>query len=339
MSEAGSRTVRPTLIQTAFDRVYQPIEEIHEFEEAIVASGRWDVVRGLPRMPLFKGTARLVELGARLLEPIVHRINPMGTRRTYLSVGYLSPHYLAHKTFPHFILPGGSRAVWLYDAWEKDLPAVARTLQKWRVRWAFVTSRQAAEWLNAAGLPDFEAHWVPEAVSVAVHRRKPWTERGTAILQLGRRWDAYHEAIEPFCRAAGHRYLYESVPGRIIYATRAEFLEGLADARISVCVPSSITHPARSGCIETMTWRYLQSMASGCLILGRMPNEMRALFDYEPMIEIDLEQPAAQLAQILSEYERYLPLIERNLEEVRRRHQWTNRLETIERILSGTVPV
>jgi hypothetical protein len=70
-----------------------------------------------------------------------------------------------------------------------------------------------------------------------------------------------------------------------------------------------------------------------------MPNEMRALFDYEPMIEIDLEQPAAQLAQILSEYERYLPLIERNLEEVRRRHQWTNRLETIERILSGTVPV
>jgi hypothetical protein len=80
-------------------------------------------------------------------------------------------------------------------------------------------------------------------------------------------------------------------------------------------------------------------MASGCLILGRMPNEMRALFDYEPMIEIDLEQPAAQLAQILSEYERYLPLIERNLEEVRRRHQWTNRLETIERILSGTVPV
>ena len=335
MPETGSSAGRLTLIQTAFDRVYQPIEEIHEFERVILDSARWDVVQGLPRLPFFKVSARLVAGCARLLEPVLHRFGGPAPGRTYLSVGYLAPHYFAHKTFPHFLIPGSHRAVWLYDAWEKDLPAIARTLRAWRVRWAFVSSRQAADWLNTAGLPGFQAHWVPEAVSVDAHRRKPWRERGTAVLQFGRRWDAYHAAIEPFCTAAGHRYLYETEPGRIIYPTRQEFVEGLADARISLCVPSSLTHPGRSGAIETMTWRYLQSMASGCLILGRMPAEMRALFDYEPMVEIDMNRPTQQLAQILAEYERYIPLIERNFEHVRLNHQWANRLETIERVLAG----
>jgi hypothetical protein len=52
-------------------------------------------------------------------------------------------------------------------------------------------------------------------------------------------------------------------------------------------------------------------------------------------VEIDMNRPTQQLAQILAEYERYLPLIERNFEHVRLNHQWTNRLETIERVLAG----
>ena len=52
---------------------------------------------------------------------------------------------------------------------------------------------------------------------------------------------------------------------------RDAFIDGLARSRVSICVPSSVTHPERAGDIETMTIRYLQSMVSKCVVLGRAP--------------------------------------------------------------------
>jgi hypothetical protein len=79
-----------------------------------------------------------------------------------------------------------------------------------------------------------------------------------------------------------------------------------------------------------MTWRYLQSMASKCLILGKVPDEMRQLFDYCPIVEIDVDDPEGQLRQVLSEYMSYLPLIERNYAFVEKSHQWPNRIEMMQ---------
>jgi hypothetical protein len=331
MSAETAGAKRLTLVKTRFDRIVQPIEEIHEFEDAIVAHGRWEAVNGLPRFPWFKASARMVAVLGSCLERVLRLLPRRHSGRVYLCVGYLAEHYMVHKSAPHFLLPGAERALWLYDAWERDLEKIASVLRRWRIRWAFVTSRQAAEYFNGLGLPEFSAHWVPEAVTVGVHKCRPFRERRTDILQLGRRWEDYHGRIAPFCRKEGIRYVFEEAPGRIIYPTRSGFLEGLADSKISVCVPSSVTHPERSGRIETMTWRYLQSMASGCLVLGRMPREMRDLFDYEPMLEVDLDRPEEQLRQVLADYDRYIPLIERNLEYVRTHHQWPNRLSNIER--------
>lgn len=79
-----------------------------------------------------------------------------------------------------------------------------------------------------------------------------------------------------------------------------------------------------------MTWRYLQSMASKCLVLGRMPDEMRELFGYVPIIEIDMKRPAEQLYEILQNLEDYSDLIERNYACVVQNHQWVNRISAIE---------
>jgi hypothetical protein len=332
MSTEPSNFPRLTLIRTQFDRINQPVEEIQEFESAILRQGGCEVVTGLPRLPWFKVTARLVAAGALVLERLLSLARRGGSRtRTYLCIGYIAPHYLAHKTFPYFTLPGARRVVWLYDAWEKDLPEIARTLLRWRIDVAFVSSRQAAEYLNA--IPGCTAHWLPEAVTVDVHHSKPWDQRTIDVLQLGRRWDWYHNAIEPICHARGWNYRFEEKPRALVFPTRQGFIDGLADAKISICVPSSITHPERSGAVETMTWRYLQSMASGCLVLGRMPAEMRALFDYEPMLEIDEGDPAGQLAGILAHFDRHIPLLERNLAFARDHHQWPQRWDSLRRAL------
>ena len=77
-------------------------------------------------------------------------------------------------------------------------------------------------------------------------------------------------------------YLCEKVMGEIILPTRAAFIDGLAPSKVSVCFPCNVTHPQRCGDTETMTQRYLQSMASKCLIIGHAPAEMTALFGLQP---------------------------------------------------------
>ncbi|MGC3976975.1 MAG: hypothetical protein QM751_01275 [Paludibacteraceae bacterium] len=154
------------------------------------------------------------------------------------------------------------------------------------------------------------------------------------MLAIGRKYDEYHNKIKDELAKAGKKYLYEKVKGEIIFPTREEFIGGLADAKISVCVPSNITHPERAGTIETMTIRYLQSMISKCLIVGHAPAEMIQLFGYNPVVEIDYEHPTEQLTDILNNYEKYIPLIEKNYHQVIENHTWENRWKQIKGIFA-----
>jgi hypothetical protein len=74
-----------------------------------------------------------------------------------------------------------------------------------------------------------------------------------------------------------------------------------------------------------MTLRYLQAMSSKCLIIGILPDEMRDLFEYMPIIEIDFSDPINQILIILENYNQYIDLIEKNYSEVIKNHQWKNR--------------
>lgn len=317
-----------TLIKTRIRRLRQPLEEIRQFEAAIEQHTNWPTVLGLPGMPLLllKVVARVVDFFAFVLE-LCLRALPVRRAKNYLCIGYIAPHYLTYKAFPYFCQPARLRMVWMYDAWENQLAEIERTFRRHRINVAFVSSLQATEYLNTRGIERFAAYWVPEAVTLTNYRSKPATERRIEVLQMGRRWDAYHDAIEEFCRREKLVYLYEKHPGEIIFPTRREFLDALASSKISICVPSSITNQARSGKIATMTWRYLESMAAKCLVLGRLPEEMKKLFDYDPMIEIDMSNPRGQLRDLVDNYLDYLPLIERNYEFVQKNHQWPNRIQ------------
>lgn len=319
---------RPTLIRTRVRRLRQTLDEFQEFETAISQHTDWPSVTGLPGLPLFlmKIVARVVRYLALILDAVLRVLHLRGDNN-YLCLGYISPHYMIYKAFPYFSLPAKLRMVWFYDAWENKLSEIEQAFRSHRINVAFVTSRQATEHLNGCGINRFRAYWIPEAVTVADYPAKPLAERTIDVLQMGRRWDQYHDAINHFCRKENLVYLYEKRPGDIIFPTRAQFLDALASSKISICVPSSITHPARSGKIATMTWRYLQSMAAKCLVLGRAPDEMKELFGYDSVIEIDMSDPCGQLRQILDRYTDFVPLIEKNYEFVRAHHQWPNRID------------
>ncbi len=168
---------------------------------------------------------------------------------------------------------------------------------------------------------------------MADYRFRDYSRKDIDVLAFGRKYDQHHEQVVDDLEESGFTYLYEKQKGDIVFKDRLAFIDGLARTKISICVPSNITHPERSGTISTMTIRYLQSMASKTLIVGIMPEEMKLLFDYTPIIPIDMDCPAGQLTAILKDFDRDIPLIERNYAFIREHHTWAHRWNSIRQVM------
>ena len=178
---------------------------------------------------------------------------------------------------------------------------------------------------------------MPEGIDPAQFRFVPFADKDIDVVQIGRQWDWYNDAVDDRCAGLGVRYLHSGTDrgGPALFAGREAFVSALARARISICAPRIVTHPEETGCISTMTNRFLQSMASKCLVVGVCPDELRTLFGYDPVVPVDLRDPAGQLRHILDRFDDYIALIERNHAEVTRRHHWDDRVARIEATIAA----
>lgn len=220
---------------------------------------------------------------------------------------------------PFFLCSGGDHALVLMDTWPVNFETVAKWSRQYRISNIFVSSQQACAELRAMA-PELNWHWLPEGLPHDQYRPHAWEDKSIDVLSFGRKFDKLHEILKEGLPAAGVSYAYEPKPYEVLFPTQEEFLEGLGSARISVCFPSSVTHPQRSGHIETLTVRYLQSMASKCLIYGQSPAELRELFGYEPVVPVDWNNPVGQLSAILQDPSPYVDLVERNFATLHSAH-------------------
>jgi len=232
---------------------------------------------------------------------------------------------------PYF-MSFGRKSCYFFDAWPDKHEQIREFVNYFRVDHVFVSSSQAAERLaNPAGKCIY--HWVPEGINPEFYKYNDYKNKDIDVLQFGRKFDKYHELIVENLASEGKIYLYSKKNEELLFPEREQFVNGLARTKISICVPCSITNPKRTGDIETMTVRYLQSMISKCLIVGHAPREMVRLFGYNPVIEINMGDPAGQLSHILENYENYIPFIEKNYRLALENHTWLTRLDQISSIL------
>lgn len=240
-----------------------------------------------------------------------------------------------YKLRPFNILTKHGRSVFLFDAWPHDHEKISDFANRYKIDFLFVTASQAVDAIKPKLLKT-KISWIPEGVDPTEYEQNiQFVNKQIDVLALGRKYDKYHLLIKDDLEAAGIKYLYEKEKGELIFPTRQDFIEGLAKTKISICVPSSVTHPERSGDIETMTIRYLQSMVSKCLIVGHAPKEMIDLFGYNPVIEINMSDPVGQIEAILRDFDTYIPLIEKNYQQVLQHHTWSNRWNQIKNIWSN----
>lgn len=265
----------------------------------------------------------------RIFSQAVLRLMPrrLGSLALYKRKGVKKFCIIVGHEFQKCLIPflyNRDNSLYVFDAWPAYQDRIENFIRSTGVRNVFFSSRYATELFAAKGL-DCKMTWVPEAITISDYRFKDYAEKDISVLAFGRRYDEYHNKIVGRLQQENISYLYEKVKKAIVFPTREDFIDGLARTKISICVPSSITHPEKAGKISTMTIRYLQSMASKCLIVGYMPDEMRPLFDYIPIVEIDMSSPAEQLISILRNFDRYIPLIERNYAYIREHHTWEHR--------------
>ncbi len=227
------------------------------------------------------------------------------------------------RSFPHMFFSDGN-VLYLFDAWPETFDVIRKIVRSYNIRILFISSKDSAERLQAL-IPGLSVIWCPEGVRNQSYRASEYPMKDIDVLQLGRKFDLWHERVVQKLQESGITYLYEKVKGEVIFKSRDQFIDGLGRSRISVCFPKSITHSIQSGEITTMTHRYLQSIASRCLILGVIPDEMKELFGYDPGIKADMNDPAGQILEILKNFSDYIPLIERNYKQCLINHSWQSR--------------
>lgn len=216
-----------------------------------------------------------------------------------------------------------------FDCWPKDYARWHGIFRRNRVQLAFFTARQSANYFRRR-MPSMDCIWLPEATLPELHSsERPLRDRSIDVLELGRRHEGFHQAIESRLAEAGARHLYETEVGRIIFASDEDLKDALGDSKVSICFPSSVTHPERSGDVETVTHRYFESLASKTLVVGRGPAELNDLFGYNPVVEIDENDPADQLMSILERIDSYQGFVEQNRSSVIRVGSWGGRVGTL----------
>jgi hypothetical protein len=236
------------------------------------------------------------------------------------------------RVFPYLLFNVVEKAVYLFDVWEPIYPEIRRILEKYNFNLIFISAQNSAEYF-AGILNNKKVFWIPEGITSEHYYYEDFEKKTIDVMQMGRKFNLYHDRLLNYCKLSDLNYLYEKEIGKVIFKSRQLFIEALAKTKISVCFPSSVTHPERSGGVSTITQRYLQSMISKCIIVGESPSEMKEIFSYDPVIKADLKFPGEQIRDILNNYKDYIPLLQRNYDEVNQNHHWRNRAQRIAEII------
>ena len=223
----------------------------------------------------------------------------------------------------------GRSIVYCFDCWPRDYARWASLFSRHRIELAFFSARRSAE-VFSSKLPEMRSMWLPEASDpYAYDPSKPLSERTIDVLELGRRHESLHARIVGPLAAGGETHLYEPAAGAIVFPTRDALVAGLGDAKLSILFPSSLTHPARSGDVETVTHKYFESIASGCIPVGRCPAELEDLFGYDPVVPLDESDPVAHIRALLDDLDAHRDLVERNLARLLEVGTWDARAQTL----------
>lgn len=232
---------------------------------------------------------------------------------------FVEPVSITFDTFPYYATHEVIPFIW--DCWPCYYDKMEAWFNRHKTRTAIFTSRmEMAEMQKRC--PQVKMFWCPEAVDTSNYKKgKPLTERSINLLEFGRS----NERVLGRLSIDNHVCTY--VDGRFIYSNE-ELYEAMGDAKITICLPKSMTHPDIAQGIETLTQRYWEAMLSGIIIIGHAPQELLEVCGYNPVIELNEDSAATMslIEDILANVDKYQPMVNKNRETAIRLGDWKLRM-------------
>lgn len=226
------------------------------------------------------------------------------------------PYYMTHEVIPFF-----------WDCWPESFEKVFSWLEKHRIKTAIFTSSQFADMVRER-FPMMNVLWCPEGIDAGSYKEgKELRERGIDFLQYGREIDSTVKYD-----FTGVNYVSAKRDGKAIFSQK-ELVNALTDAKIVAAYPKSWTNPEEAGGIETLTQRYWECMLSRCIMVGHAPKELVDLIGYNPVIELDSNDPNGQLRKLLENIADYQALVDKNREMAIKYGDWKESMGRVKEFL------
>ena len=217
---------------------------------------------------------------------------------------FVQPWTIEFDTFPDYALYEVIPFFW--DVWPENFEKTFAWLKKHNTKTAIFTSSQVAEMVKTK-FPVMNVLSVTEGIDVETYSEgKRLKDREIDFLEYGRNIDrAVKYSLEGLNVVRGQR------DGKNLLTSK-QLLASLQNAKIVVAYTKKWTDPEQAGDIDTLTQRYWECMLSGCILIGHAPKELVDLIGYNPVIEVDRENPDEQLMNVLANITDYQELADKN---------------------------
>lgn len=243
----------------------------------------------------------------RLLHGMVFRyeLPRLWERKNEARLRFVQPWTIEFDTFPDYmfyeIIP------FFWDVWPDNFEKTFSWLKRHKTRAAIFTSSQVATMVSER-FPKMNIAIITEGIDVEGYQKGlTLKEREIDFLEYGREIDS----IVRYDVDAKINYVRGKKNNKPIFSNE-ELIQSLSNAKIVAAYPKSWTNPNEAGGIETLTQRYWECMLSGCVMIGHAPLELVDLLGYNPVIEVDRQNPNAQLLDVISRIEEYQELVDKN---------------------------
>jgi hypothetical protein len=304
---------------------------MHQFVETCISNG-FKSKRDI--MPSYKYHIRSI---FRRILIMFYKVMPFFVRRKSSIIITSRGGELFDNIFPYYnyeIVP------MMWDVWPYTWRNMYRDLKRFHVKTVFVTARSVAEKIKKE--LGINAYWIPEGIDTSIYKKGlVLDQRKNDILEMGRKMGKYHRIIDKLSlesRIHGALATSKSTDGvlgskTMVFQSHQELVENIPNFKILVCFPQCDTNTEKAGDIETLTQRYWEGMLSRCLIVGRVPQELVDLIGYNPVINVNWDNPEEQLINILQNVSSYQDLVDKNYESAIKYASWESRMPLFRKYL------
>lgn len=218
----------------------------------------------------------------------------------------------------------------VWDCWPCYFDKMEKWLKKHKVRTAIFTSRQEMDEMKQR-FPHINYLWCPEAINTEDYKEgKPLEKRSIDVLEFGRNNEKVlgKEFLPNREIGSSFKHVCTKVGDKSLFSEE-QLHDVMEDAKVTICLPRSMTHPEIAGNIETLTQRYWEAMLSRMVIVGHAPQELIDVCGYNPVIELDELPKYGGWSGIISNINEFQRLVDKNRQVALDKGDWKVRMKVV----------